>query len=137
MRRHSIAALAAASMLLVGVVRAEAPAAVDPAVVRQTIQQILASWNTPTLNHWLAPDFAGRDELLAALSFDVPPTARLRILGIGGIQTLQQERRDGVLLSLVSVTVRAQAEWEDPGQGFQRREGTAEYILRISREVPR
>lgn len=123
---------------MAGIARAEQPVTpVAPAVVRQAVEQVLASWNTPTLGHWLAADFAARDQLLAALSFDVPPTARLRVLGIGGIQTLEQERGDGVLQSLVSVTVRAQAEWEEPGQGLQRREGTAEYVLRISRRVPR
>jgi hypothetical protein len=137
MRCHRCAALAAACALLVGVARAHEPVPVDPAVVRQAVEQILGTWNTPELNYWLAADFSGRDQLLAALNFDVPPVARLRVLGIGGIQTLQQERGDGALHSLVAVTVRAQAEWEDPRQGFQRREGTAEYILRITRVVPR
>lgn len=139
MRRQRLAALAAACLLFAGATRAGQPtlAPVDPTVVRLAVERILDAWNTPELNHWLAPDFADRDRLVAALSFDVPATARLRILGIGGIQTLRQERRDGALLSLVSVTVRAQAEWEDPQRGFQRRDGTAEYILRITREVPR
>lgn len=133
--RRKIAALAAAGLLLVGAAQAQVP--VDKVVVRQAVEQVLRAWNTPTLDHWLAVDFAERDRLLAALSFDAPPTARLRVLSIGGIQLLEQERSDGVLRSLVSVTVRAQAEWEDLQQGFQRREGTAEYVLRIVREVPR
>lgn len=133
--RRKIAALAAAGLLLAGAAQAQVP--VDKVVVRQAVEQVLRAWNTPTLGHWLAADFAERDRLLAALSFDAPPTARLRVLSIGGIQLLEQERSDGVLRSLVSVTVRAQAEWEDLQQGFQRREGTAEYVLRIVREVPR
>jgi hypothetical protein len=134
-----IAALAAAGLLLSGVLQAEPAgrAPVDPAIARQAVEQILEAWNTPALNYWLAPDFVGRDRLLAALSFDVPPTARLRILGIGGIQTLQQERARGTLVSLVAVTVNAQAEWEEPQQGLQRRQGSAEYIVRIERRVPR
>lgn len=130
-----IAALAAAALLWAGVVQAQVP--VDPTVARQAVERVLAAWNTPELGHWLATDYVGRDQLLATLNFDVPPSARLRILAVGAVQTLQQERRGNALVSLVSVTVRAQAEWEQPGQGLQRREGTAEYILRISREAPR
>jgi hypothetical protein len=133
--RRWIAALAAAAGLWAGVVHAYPP--VDPVVARHAVERVLASWNTPELGHWLAPDFIGRDQLLAALSFDVPPAARLRILSIGGVQTLEQARVDDALVSLVSVTVRAQAEWEQPGQGLQRRDGTAEYILRIARGVLR
>lgn len=133
--RRWITALAAAAVLWVGI--GQAQSAPEPQIARQAIEQILSTWNTPELGHWLATDFVGRDQLLAALSFDVPAMARLRILSIGAVQLLQQEREPGMRTSLVSVAVRAQAEWEQPGQGLQRREGTAEYILRITREVPR
>lgn len=133
--RRQLAALLAACGLWAGSVQAQTP--IDQQLVRQTVEQVLGAWNTPELNQWLAPDFPGRDRLLAALSFDVPPTARLRILSIGAIQLLEQERTEGGLISLVSVSVRAQAEWEAPENGLQRREGTGEYILRFIRTVPR
>lgn len=133
--RRWITALAAAASLWLGV--GQAQSSPEPQLARQAIEQVLAAWNTPELSHWLAADFVGRDQLLAALNFEVPAFARLRILSIGAVQVLEQERRPGALTSLVAVTVRAQAEWEQPGQGLQRRDGTAEYILRLTREVPR
>lgn len=114
-----------------------AQASVDQQLARQAVEQILATWNTTSLNQWLAADFPNRDQVLAALSFDVPPTARLRILSIGAAQLLEQERTDQGLISLVSVQVRAQAEWEDPKAGLQRRAGTSQYIVRLMQTVPR
>ncbi|NLO80937.1 MAG: hypothetical protein GX093_11670 [Xanthomonadaceae bacterium] len=134
--RRWLTALVAAALLWANAGLAQTPPP-EARLARQAIEQILTAWNTPELGHWLAADFAGRDQLLAALTFDVPATARLRILAIGPVQVLEQQRGAGTLTSLVSVRVRAQAEWEQPGQGLQRREGTAEYILRITREVPR
>lgn len=110
---------------------------VDQQLVRQTVERILQAWNTPELERWLAPDFPDRNRLLAALDFDAPPTARLRILSIGAIQLLEQERTPDGLVSLVSVSVRAQAEWEEPDKGLQRRTGTSAYLLRITQTVPR
>jgi hypothetical protein len=133
--RLRLAALFTACALWAGAVQAQAPA--DQQLARQAVEQILGAWNTAELNQWLAPEFPDRDRLLAALSFDVPPTARLRILSIGAVQLLEQERTDKGLVSLVSVTVRAQAEWEDAENGLQRRVGTSEYILRLIRTVPR
>lgn len=133
--RRGLAALLAAFLLWAGAAQAQMP--VDQRVVREAVAKILGDWNTLELKQWLSSEFPGRDRLLAALDFDVPPTARLRILSIGSVQTLEQERIDRGLASLVAVSVRAQAEWEDPEHGFQRRTGTSEYILRIVQRVPR
>lgn len=110
---------------------------VDPAVVEQAVNQLFAAWNTSALPGWLAQDFAQRARLLSTLNFDLPPTARLRVLGLGGAQTLEQYRTAEARISLVRVLVRGELSWEDPRLGPQRHEGYAEYVLRLRREVPR
>lgn len=108
---------------------------VDPAVVERSVAALLSTWNTPGFAAMLAPDFPGRERLLSALA-GAPLTARLELAGLGGIQTLEQVREAGALISLVSATARVVLLYDDAG-GPQRREGTVELILRVRREAPR
>lgn len=84
----------------------------------------------------LAESFFDRDRLVDNLTEALPRDARLRVLGIEAIQTLQQTidvAPDGrqTRISVVSVTVRSQFEFNDPVSGFTRLDGTNEYLLRI------
>lgn len=110
---------------------------VDPALVEQAVAALVFSWNTPALEDWLAPDFPDRDRLLLALAAQVPISARLHLLGLGGVLVLEQVREDNALISLVRATGMLRLEYQDPELGFQRREGRAEFVLRLRREVPR
>ena len=104
---------------------------VDPAVVEQAVESVLEHWNSPGFADVLAPDFPNRQALLSSL-MTVPLDARLQLLGVGGVQTLEQVRDDGALVSLVRASARIVLQ-----HGTVRREGTVELILRISREAPR
>jgi hypothetical protein len=117
--------------------RAELYPVVDPSIAEAFIRELLRRWNDRGLDELLAEDFRDRQRLLDAFPHSVPPNARLRLLGISGVHTLAQERVEGALVSTVSATVHAQIEYEDPQQGFQRREGVGEYIFRIVRRAPR
>lgn len=84
----------------------------------------------------LAESFFDRDRLVDNLTEALPRDARLRVLGIEAIQTLEQTidvAPDGrqTRISVVSVTVRSQFEFNDPVSGFTRLDGTNEYLLRI------
>lgn len=84
----------------------------------------------------LAESFFDRDRLVDNLTEALPRDAKLRVLGIEAIQTLQQTidvAPDGrqTRISVVSVTVRSQFEFNDPVSGFTRLDGTNEYLLRI------
>jgi hypothetical protein len=121
-------------------VAAVSPAAfvpVDPALVEQAVSALVFSWNTPALDDWLAPDFPDRDRLLLALAEQAPITARLQLLGLGGVLVLEQVREGSALVSLVRATGSLLLEYQDPALGHQRREGRAEFVLRLRREVPR
>lgn len=84
----------------------------------------------------LAESFFDRARLVDNLTEALPRDAKLRILGVESIQTLEQTidvAPDGrqTRISVVSVTVRSQFEFNDPVSGFIRLDGTNEYLLRI------
>jgi hypothetical protein len=71
----------------------------------------------------------------------VPRDAVLRVLGVQGVQTLEQyvqadDSGQAMLVSRVSATVRTQVEFDDPAAGFQRREGTNEIVLLVKEPAP-
>jgi hypothetical protein len=110
---------------------------VSAARVEAVVREIASAWNTPRLGPLLSANFYDRSRLLDALQTKVPRDARLRVLGIQGVQTLSQYLQKGTagkeqLVSRVSVTVQTQVEYNDPKAGFQRLEGTNEYILLIT-----
>ncbi len=79
--------------------------------------------------------------LLDALDTKVPRDARLRVLAIDSIHTLEQSTSPGgagrkpVRKSLVAVIVRTALEFNDPLEGFQRRDGENEYIFEVQEVV--
>ena len=84
----------------------------------------------------LAESFFDRDRLVDNLTEALPRDAKLRVLGVESIQTLEQTIEvapDGrqTRISVVSATVRSQFEFTDAVSGFIRLDGTNEYLLRI------
>lgn len=110
---------------------------VPAAKVEQAVKKIVGAWNSPDLAPMLADNFYDKSRLIDALLTKVPRNARLRVLSVQGIQTLNQYLQNtapGVeqLVSRVSVTVRTQVEYNDPQAGFQRLDGNNEFILLIA-----
>jgi len=108
-------------------------------VVEEAVRSIYAAYNTPDFRQYLSERFYDPDRLAEAVSEKVPRDARLRLLSVNSVQTLsQQPARDEqgreVTESLVLVVVRGQMEFVN-AQGFQRREGEVELVLRF-REKP-
>lgn len=109
-------------------------------VVEQAVRKIYAAYNTPDFRQYLSERFYDPDRLLDAVSEKVPREAKLRLISVNSAQTVSQqpgkdEHGREVTESLVMVVVRAQMEFTSP-QGFQRREGESELVLRF-RETPR
>ena len=105
--------------------------------IEAAVNQVTASWNTAELAPLLAENFYDKSRLLDALNARVPRDAKLRVLAIQGIQTLNQYLQANPggtedLVSRVSVTVRTQLEFNDPTKGFQRLDGTNEIILLVT-----
>ena len=110
------------------------------ATARAAVEQLVAAWNEGRLGRVLGPAFCDRDRLAASMEVRVPRDARLRLLAVEGVQTLEQgeEVRGGrrYRVSLIAVVARTQLEYEDPTRGLQRLEGRNEYLLRVREPLP-
>jgi hypothetical protein len=114
---------------------ARAVAAIQPvsaATVEAAVRKLAAAWNTAELAKYLAPNFYGKDRLVESVNRQFPRDAKLRVLGIQGMQTVAQYTQDGMTVSRVLVTVRTQVEFNDPRGGLRRLEGTNEFALRVA-----
>lgn len=112
---------------------------VNQAKVKNAVERLMEAWNKPQLTKMVSERFYDKDRLVDAVNTKAPRDAKIRVLSIQGIQTLQQETKKHpkqpdrmLVVSRVSVTVKTQIEFNDPVNGFQRREGTNEYILRVT-----
>ena len=105
-------------------------------VVRAAVRQIAHAWNTGQLSPMLSREkFYNRSRLLDALSIVVPNDAKLRVVSVGGVTTLQQysepingRRRQ---VNIVSAIVNTQLEFHDPNNGFVKIPGRNEFVLEI------
>lgn len=142
-RIQPIASPAAADTPIVeGATKVKEIRAIDRQVVENTMRQIADSWNTPEMARKLAAGFYDRDRLMDSMNANAPVDAHLRFLSVGSYRVLRQEIRteaDGDrLISRVSVIAKSQIEYNDPVNGFQKRQGEQEYIIKITqREAAR
>lgn len=109
---------------------------VSEKVVRKSLETILSSWNTAQMSSYLSDDFYDKDRLMDSISRLPCKNARLRLMAIQEIQTLDQhivplDENYFVRISTVSVIAKTQLEYNDPAKGFQNIEGINEYILKI------
>ena len=103
-------------------------------VVEDAVRDLFASWNNADLARHVDDRFFDKRRLLDAIAENVPRDARVRILSIRAIQTLNQFSKhesatSTLVLSTVSAITRTQVEFNEPVNGFQRRDGTVEYIV--------
>ncbi|GJM04253.1 MAG: hypothetical protein DHS20C09_02440 [marine bacterium B5-7] len=108
--------------------------------VEPLVRDIVSKWNTGDMAATLSDQFYDKSRLLDVMDTGVPRDAKLRIQSIQSIQTLQQyqmpaENNRSNLVSIVSATARTQLEFNN-SSGFQKRIGTNEFILKITRPVP-
>ena len=112
---------------------------VDRALVEQAVYALAEAWNGGNLDPLLGESFTDRQRLLDLLAELVPRDARLTVLGIEGVSTLEQrvaERPEGsVLLSTVSAVVRTQVEFTDPLAGYLRLEGRNELYFEVEQPL--
>jgi hypothetical protein len=120
------------------------PRTIDRRQLETAVQALAAAWNTPALEAQLAPNFYDKSRLDDVLNTNVPRDAKLRVLGIQGVQILDQYMipdASGLFdtyVSRVSATVRTQVEFTSTtDSSFQRRDGTNEFILKVTQRVLR
>lgn len=127
---NPIARPAARPALPDGALRVTPPLPVPRERVEAAVATVAKAWSDKRLETVLAPGFQRRAELADAMQAKVPRDAKLRVVAIQGWQVLDQHRRDGELVTQVSVTVRTQVEFSDAA-GFQARDGTNEWVMTI------
>ena len=117
--------------------------AVDREQIAGAVNQLLSKWNNGELESTLSEEFFDKSRLIDAVDTVVPRDATLRVQSIQGVQTLQQylvpsEEAEGRedLVSIVSATVRTQLEFNDPAEGYVRRQGVNEFILKVTQPAP-
>ncbi|MDF1736882.1 MAG: hypothetical protein P1U37_16440 [Minwuia sp.] len=123
-----------------GTVPVETPKVIDAQAARAAAEDVMAAWADGQLDSVLAPDFQDRQRLLDSMIEDVPQDAEIRVLGIRGVQTVQQFQGKGAtgrteITSIVSLTADTQIEFNDPARGFRQLRGQNEFFLRITEEL--
>lgn len=111
---------------------------VDRQTVEKTMQKIAESWNTPEMSKKLANSFYEKDRLMDSMNGNAPVDARLRILSVGSYRLINQGIKSDpggdLLISRISVIAKTQIEYNNPTNGFQRRQGEQEYIIKITQK---
>ena len=115
--------------------------AIPRQVLRKAVMDVMSSWNKQDFETALDDTLYDKRRLLDSMDRKAPADARIRVIATRGIQILQQyitpaDSAHGkpVLTSVVKATVRSQIEYNDPQKGFQRIDGTNDYILRLTME---
>jgi len=108
-------------------------------LAEKAVNKLIAAWNGKNLDKVLGEEFYDKSRLNNAMSSKVPRDAQLSLLAVQDMQTLQQSVTDSpkgkMLVSMVSITAKTQLTFNDPTNGYQRREGTNEYIMRIKQRA--
>ncbi|MCF6281276.1 MAG: hypothetical protein L3J28_03550 [Candidatus Polarisedimenticolaceae bacterium] len=110
---------------------------VDRATIEKSIRKIVASWNGPDLAKYLAKNFQDKHLLLTTIQRSVPMDAKLRLISVHGISTLEQnnslhpttharQRR-----SVVIATVDLQLEFNDPFKGLVKLPHSSQFYLQV------
>ncbi len=110
---------------------------VDRATIEKSIQKIVASWNGPNLAAYLDKNFQDKSLLLTTIQRSVPMDAKLRLIAVHGITTLEQkvstkpssqvrQRR-----SVVIATVDLQLEFNDPFKGLVKLPHSSQFYLQV------
>jgi len=128
---RSIQPIATPTALPEGATRMTISQPIERSLVEQAVRDVATAWNGGGLSELLADDFSSRSRLLDTIAEVVPRDARLTVLAIQAVSTLEQYRQDKVITSTVSAVVRSQIEFNDPVTGFQRLEGTGEWYFKV------
>lgn len=114
---------------------------VDKEVVAAAVTQVLEAWNTPAFTAYVGEDFYDRTRFVDATA-TIPKDARLEVLSVSNIHLVNQyvrpaaeEGMPDIRITQVSVTARTQEVFNDPEAGYQRIEGTNEYIITVEEDV--
>lgn len=113
---------------------ARRPPRVEPishAAVEQAVRDVALAWNSGQLSELLAADMQDAGRLRDTLAEVLPRDARLTVLSVQGVSTLDQYLQGDKRLSTVLAVVRTQVEFNDPRVGYKRLEGLNQWTFRV------
>lgn len=111
---------------------------IDRRVIEDSIRKIVASWNNNNLSEYLVDNFQDKSLLLNTIRRIVPRDAKLRVLSVQAVSTLEQKKlklkgsKKRKILSVVIATVKLQLEFNDLLNGFVRLPHTSQFYLQVT-----
>lgn len=117
------------------------PVAIDTRTVKSNVDKAFHAWNNGGgLMNTLSDNFYDKTRFGDAMQTNIPKDSKAKVLSTGGIQTIEQKivvDPDGTkrLVTLGSVIVNSQVEFNDPQKGFVRVPGTNEVIFEMSQKI--
>lgn len=120
------------ALLPSGAMRIAPAAPITRERIEAAVRQIAAAWTLRELDAVLSPRFYDRQRLLDTVQARVPRDAKLRIVAVQAWQVTDQYRLGPSVVSMVSVTVRTQLEFNDPVAGYQVRDGTNDFLISLT-----
>lgn len=110
---------------------------VDQVTIEKSIRKIVASWNGPDLAKYLHNNFRDKNLLLTSIQSSVPMDAKLRLISVHGISTLEQNSSPHPTThvrqrsSVVIATVDLQLEFNDPFKGIVKLPHSSQFYLQV------
>jgi hypothetical protein len=116
------------------------PIAPKTGVIRGKVDEALKTWNNGDIAASLSDNFYDKSRFGDAMQTSIPKDARLRVMDMGSMQILEQKivtDPDGSQrrVTLGSVEVNSQVEFNDNKNGFVRVPGRNEIIYEMSEKI--
>ncbi len=108
--------------------------------VRSNVENLFNTWNNGDVTNKLSDNFYDKTRFGDAMQTNIPRDSKVKVMGMGSVQTLEQRivtDPDGSKrkVTLGSVNVNSQVEFNDPGKGFVRVPGTNEIVFEMSEKI--
>jgi len=112
------------------------PVPLDTEKVRSSVESLFNTWNNGDIGNMISDNFYEKSRFNDAMQTNIPKDSKAKIQGMGSVQTLEQRiinDPDGSRrrVTLGSVTVKSQIEFNDPKNGFIRVPGTNEIVFEM------
>jgi hypothetical protein len=116
------------------------PIPLDTEKVRSSVELTFNAWNNGDIGNVLSDNFYEKSRFGDAMQTNIPKDSKVKIMGMGSVQTLEQRivtDPDGTKrkVTLGSVNVNSQVEFNDPNKGFVRVPGTNEIVFEMSEKI--
>lgn len=126
--------------LKIGGERVQKPTPLNVENVRSNVENLFNTWNNGDVTNVLSDNFYDKTRFGEAMQTNIPRDSKIKVMGMGSVQTLEQRivtDPDGSKrkVTLGSVNVNSQVEFNDPSKGFVRVPGTNEIVFEMSEKL--